>query len=165
MDANNNASNKLEAKIKQTVFLKEEDKTDFGRILGIGSKSSQSNKNQDERRAELRTLLETRTAGAAAPGLPSPSNSTSKTCSNPSCTGPSPVILRGCKGCSTTQYCNVDCQRAHWAEHKEPCKVAKLAASLSEVSLDAESASPATASSGTLTASSSDPGGDAVSLR
>lgn len=134
MDAGQNASNKLEAKLKQTAFFKVEERSPWeDRILGVGSRSSQSK--------ELRKPSETRTAGAdTALARVTPQASTTR-CSNPACTSPTPATLRGCTGCGKTQYCNVECQRAHWAEHKEPCKVAKLSATLSAASLHSAASS------------------------
>jgi len=37
-------------------------------------------------------------------------------------TNPYPKKLRTCGNCKTTAYCNADCQRAHWKEHKSECK-------------------------------------------
>ena len=43
-----------------------------------------------------------------------------------SCNKPQPsgFIFPKCKGCRTVQYCNTDCQRAHWSPggHKQVCK-------------------------------------------
>ena len=30
--------------------------------------------------------------------------------------------LRKCSRCKAAMYCNVDCQKAHWPQHKGPCK-------------------------------------------
>ncbi|KAI1784357.1 hypothetical protein LXA43DRAFT_1042935 [Ganoderma leucocontextum] len=37
------------------------------------------------------------------------------------CTNPS-AILRKCSGCGKTRYCDAQCQKLHWREHKRPCK-------------------------------------------
>ena len=43
-----------------------------------------------------------------------------------SCNKPQPSghTFRKCTGCRTVQYCNTDCQRAHWSPggHKQECK-------------------------------------------
>ena len=43
------------------------------------------------------------------------------TCGTPETTD---RILRACKQCHTTQYCNKKCQRQHWGEggHNKECK-------------------------------------------
>ena len=41
-----------------------------------------------------------------------------------------PGAVKGCSACKTTRYCDEDCQRAHWALHKGPCKETKRAAAL-----------------------------------
>ena len=40
-------------------------------------------------------------------------------CHNPSCGKPG--AIRRCSGCRVTLYCNRDCQRAHWKQHKKVC--------------------------------------------
>ncbi|KAF9069534.1 hypothetical protein BDP27DRAFT_1293847 [Rhodocollybia butyracea] len=37
-------------------------------------------------------------------------------CENPS------AVLRKCKGCAKTRYCDASCQRLHWGKHKKECK-------------------------------------------
>ncbi|KAF9063495.1 hypothetical protein BDP27DRAFT_1335047 [Rhodocollybia butyracea] len=37
-------------------------------------------------------------------------------CRNPS------AVLRKCSGCQLTRYCDNNCQKLHWAEHKKQCK-------------------------------------------
>ena len=32
------------------------------------------------------------------------------------------VSLKACKSCMLVRYCNADCQKNHWAEHKRDCK-------------------------------------------
>jgi hypothetical protein len=32
-----------------------------------------------------------------------------------------------CSRCQAVRYCNADCQRLHWAEHKKACKTAGAA--------------------------------------
>ena len=39
-----------------------------------------------------------------------------------------PGAVKGCSACKTTRYCDEDCQRAHWALHKGPCKETQRAA-------------------------------------
>jgi hypothetical protein len=29
--------------------------------------------------------------------------------------------LRLCRGCRAVRYCDADCQRAHWPEHRRDC--------------------------------------------
>ena len=41
-----------------------------------------------------------------------------------------PGAAKGCSACKTTRYCDEDCQRAHWAVHKGPCKETQRAAAL-----------------------------------
>jgi len=38
-------------------------------------------------------------------------------CRNPS------AVLRKCSGCAKTRYCDSNCQKAHWSEHKKACVV------------------------------------------
>jgi hypothetical protein len=46
--------------------------------------------------------------------------------------------LRNCSACQSTAYCNLDCQKAHWATHKKQCKklkdakIAKITAKAAE---------------------------------
>ena len=41
-----------------------------------------------------------------------------------------PGAVKGCSACKTARYCDEDCQRAHWALHKGPCKETQRAAAL-----------------------------------
>ncbi|KAI1785851.1 hypothetical protein LXA43DRAFT_899005, partial [Ganoderma leucocontextum] len=36
--------------------------------------------------------------------------------------GCSSAVLRKCNGCRETQYCDTECQRSHWREHKVECQ-------------------------------------------
>ena len=36
-------------------------------------------------------------------------------------------VVSPCAGCGVAKYCNVDCQKAHWKQHKPACKLAKAA--------------------------------------
>ena len=52
---------------------------------------------------------------------PPPSPISCSSCNTPQ---PSGHTFQKCKGCRTVQYCNKDCQRAHWSPggHKQECK-------------------------------------------
>ena len=54
----------------------------------------------------------------ASPPLPS------VCCSSCNTPQPSGHTFQKCKGCRTVQYCNKECQRAHWNQggHKQECK-------------------------------------------
>jgi TPR repeat protein len=45
-------------------------------------------------------------------------------CSSCNTPQPSGNTFQKCKGCRTVQYCNTECQRAHWSPggHKQECK-------------------------------------------
>ncbi|KAH9179231.1 hypothetical protein EDB89DRAFT_785075 [Lactarius sanguifluus] len=48
------------------------------------------------------------------------------TCSNPSCERygrPSEKASLKCANCKSARYCDKDCQRQHWRQHKEFCKI------------------------------------------
>jgi len=51
-------------------------------------------------------------------------SSSSVCCSSCNKPQPSGQIFRKCTGCHTVQYCNKECQRAHWSPggHKQECK-------------------------------------------
>jgi hypothetical protein len=36
--------------------------------------------------------------------------------------------MRKCTGCTIVHYCNTACQKAHWKEHKIPCRASAKAA-------------------------------------
>jgi hypothetical protein len=38
-----------------------------------------------------------------------------------------PGAVKICSACETARYCDEDCQRAHWALHKGPCKETRRA--------------------------------------
>jgi len=38
------------------------------------------------------------------------------------CNKESEAKLKICSKCTKARYCSVDCQRAHWSEHKKICK-------------------------------------------
>jgi ankyrin repeat protein len=50
-------------------------------------------------------------------------------CANPACSATSGqeggVRLKLCRGCKSVRYCSMECQRAHWAEHKSACKASE----------------------------------------
>jgi TPR repeat protein len=62
----------------------------------------------------------TTTTAPTTPAAPPPSICCSS-CNKPQ---PSGHTFRKCTGCRTVQYCNKDCQRAHWSPggHKQECK-------------------------------------------
>eukprot|EP00050_Salpingoeca_kvevrii_P018846 m.79266 g.79266 ORF g.79266 m.79266 type:complete len:277 (-) comp8178_c0_seq1:173-1003(-) len=65
--------------------------------------------------------------------------SSSTGCSLPSCGAPS--ARARCARCKEAVYCNAECQRAHWPEHRKPCKAAARAAATAALpSVDAASA-------------------------
>ena len=37
--------------------------------------------------------------------------------------GSDTVKLKNCTACRLVKYCGVDCQRAHWKQHKKACKI------------------------------------------
>lgn len=43
-------------------------------------------------------------------------------CDLPKCKGKQEGKMKTCGGCRNAWYCGVECQRAHWAEHKEVCQ-------------------------------------------
>jgi tetratricopeptide (TPR) repeat protein len=45
-------------------------------------------------------------------------------CGNPTC---DKVGVKVCSACSSVWYCSGDCQKAHWPNHKGPCKQMRLA--------------------------------------
>jgi len=62
------------------------------------------------------------TSTTTAPTTPaSPPSVCCSSCNKPQ---PSGHTFRKCKGCRTVQYCNTECQRAHWSPggHKQECK-------------------------------------------
>ena len=55
------------------------------------------------------------------------------------CQAKNPRLL--CSACNTVHYCNAECQKAHWSEHKRLCKIFKK----KKMSADAAPAAPAAA--------------------
>jgi TPR repeat protein len=72
---------------------------------------------ENEGTSTTTTTCTTTTAVAA-------SSSSSVCCSSCNKPQPSGHTFRKCTGCRTVQYCNKDCQRAHWRTggHKQECK-------------------------------------------
>jgi len=59
-------------------------------------------------------------------GPPPPVKKTLITCSNPSCGRygrPGDKAPLKCANCKSARYCDKDCQRQHWQQHKEFCKI------------------------------------------
>ena len=65
---------------------------------------------------------------AAAPAAPR------DVCANPGCTKPSKYGARmTCTRCRAAQYCDAQCQRAHWRAHKPVCAAAAAAAAAAQL--------------------------------
>ncbi|KAI0300287.1 hypothetical protein BC826DRAFT_668893 [Russula brevipes] len=59
-------------------------------------------------------------------GLPPPVRRTLVTCSNPTCERfghPGDKAPLKCASCKSARYCDRNCQRRHWRQHKEFCQV------------------------------------------
>ncbi|KAI0039676.1 hypothetical protein FA95DRAFT_1528321, partial [Auriscalpium vulgare] len=59
-------------------------------------------------------------------GVPSSIKRSLGSCSNPNCLYHNQVSTKAplkCAKCKSTKYCDRDCQRAHWPNHKEFCKI------------------------------------------
>lgn len=86
-----------------------------GRSLLQGMAASSTEQHLRERAADLLGLLAgvpEQTGGSGAGAW--------RTCAGPGCGATHG--LRRCGGCGQVRYCSVDCQRAHWPEHQEPCR-------------------------------------------
>jgi TPR repeat protein len=61
------------------------------------------------------------TTASTTPTTSSPPSVCCSSCNKPQ---PSGHTFRKCMGCRTVQYCNKECQRAHWSPggHKQECK-------------------------------------------
>jgi len=105
-DAANNAANKL----SQKMFAGNADilgafSTEQKQPLGLTSRASQ----------EKKKLRENMKAALAL------------TCANPACAKKvsNASQLLTCSACRGSSYCSAECQKAHWPEHKVPCKAKK----------------------------------------
>jgi hypothetical protein len=145
-DHTNNQANKINAALQAAMVATADfvptDRPDFGKApakIGV----SNSTKARLQARSEMAQIMRAQEAVSAPGSAPAPSG-----CSYPACkappadaapgvgasgggggagggpagTGAPAVRLSSCKSCHRAQYCGVECQRAHWPEHRAACK-------------------------------------------